>query len=72
MIANVCVTAGLSYVSHYNYPGGKAMEALHEFHHSLAGATVAGNQTGELEPAVHFQWAADGPQCEYSCRPDHV
>lgn len=48
MVANLFVTAGLAYVSHHNYPGGKAMEALHEVHRSLVGAEVAGRQTGKL------------------------
>ncbi|KAJ9098442.1 hypothetical protein QFC20_005961 [Naganishia adeliensis] len=45
MVANIFVTAGLAYISHHNYPGGKAMEALHQVHQSLVGAETAGNQT---------------------------
>jgi hypothetical protein len=48
MFANLFVSAGLAYVSHHNYPGGKAMEALHEVHQSLVGAEAVGNQTGKL------------------------
>lgn len=67
-MASILATAGLAYVSHYNYPGGKAMEVLHEVHRELVGADVAGNQTSKLALQFH-QPPLTASQYACSCRP---
>ncbi|KAJ9115372.1 hypothetical protein QFC24_006987 [Naganishia onofrii] len=49
LIGNTVVMSGLAYVSHHNYPGGKAMESLHRLHQArfdgLGGSRGVANET---------------------------